>query len=183
MTPRDRLQIDLAAAQYLEAFEAGDPTTLERLWADASGDAELLEAYRETHDGLLEEQAAGELDAATSAIADAVMKHLPSGKIDRTATGPVTVGDVARELFRDTTAGFSAAARQLSERLRLATEELPDNLGLSALVAWAEAKFGPGDIEYWKAFRHAAITLDLRRSAECEYYLAARAAPKPEGLK
>jgi hypothetical protein len=54
-------------------------------------------------------------------------------------------------------------------------------LGLSKLVAWAEALFGPAPMEYWKAFRQAALKLELRRNAEVQYQLAARRGPKKSG--
>ena len=92
----------------------------------------------------------------------------------------VTVADVANELFRHTPDRLPAEAHLLNERLRASREPLPADLGLSKLVAWAEAKFGAAPADYWKAFRQAAIKLELRRSTEIEYHLAARPAPKKE---
>ena len=68
----------------------------------------------------------------------------------------------------------------LNERLRRLQEPLPEDLGLSGLIGWAEKRFGSAPAEYWKAFRQAAVKLELRRGAEAEYHLAARRAPKPE---
>jgi len=183
MNPHDRLRIDLAAARYLEALERDDQDTLDELWAQAANDADLVAAFEQIHAGLLEEDAEKVTADATAAIADAAEKHLTSGEVVRPTTGPVTVGDVARELFHHTPGGLPADAHQMNERLRLYQDELPENLGLSSLVAWAEAKFGPAPAEYWKAFRQAAIKLDLRQAAESEYHLAARSAPKPEVRK
>jgi hypothetical protein len=92
----------------------------------------------------------------------------------------VAVGDVANALFRHAPDRLSAAAHVLNDRLRTAADELPADLGLSKLVAWAEARFGPADPEYWRAFHQAAIKLELRRAATIEYALAARSAPKRE---
>ena len=97
--------------------------------------------------------------------------------------GPVTVADVADELFRHTPGRLNADAHALNDRLRTSREPLPVELGLSKLIAWAEAKYGPGALEYWRAFRVAALKLELRQGAETEYQLAARTAPKPEDRK
>ena len=172
MTPHDRTEISLLSARYLEALERGDDASLEALWAEAANDTVLIAAFREIHAGLLDEDAA-------AAITDAAERHMKSSEIIRPAAGPVTVGEVARELFQHTPGGLTADAHQMNERLRLYQDELPAGLGLSKLVEWAEAKFGPAPREYWKAFREAMIKLDLRRGAEVEYQLAARSAPKP----
>jgi hypothetical protein len=90
---------------------------------------------------------------------------------------------VADELFRHAPDRLPAAAHAMNEKLRLATDELPAELGLSKLVAWAEARFGTADPVYWKAFREAALKLELRAAAEIDYQLAARKGPKPGAPK
>ena len=52
----------------------------------------------------------------------------------------------------------------LNEKLRASREPLPEELGLSKLTAWRPEKFGSGPIEYWEAFRRAAVKLKLRRT-------------------
>lgn len=183
MTPHDRLRIGIAAARYLEALEADDQATLDALWGQAAADPELLAAFRDVHAGLIEEQgqqAAAALEAALSAVAE---KTMPSAVIVRPADGPVTVADVADDLFRHTPDRLPAAAHALNERLRVSAEVLPTDLGLSKLTAWAEAKFGAAPAEYWAAFYAALVKLDLRRASAADYQLAARTAPKPEGGK
>ena len=175
MTPRER-RIGLTAARYLEAIERDDDATLEALWSEAANDADLIAAFRDVHAGLMEEGAA-------AAVLEAAERHLRSGEVIRPAVGAITVGDVARELFHHTPGGLAADAHRMNEKLRLSQVELPAKLGLSALAAWAEAKYGPAPRDYWKAFREALIKLDLRRGAEVEYQLAARAAPKPGDRK
>lgn len=180
MTPHDRLRVSIAAARYLEALERDDQATLDALWARAAADPDLLAAFRDIHAGLVEEQAARDAAALGTVVSAAVERHLPSAEVVRPATGPVTVGDVAEELFRHTPDRLPAAAHALNERLRAAADPLPADLGLSKLTAWAEAKFGAAPPDYWAAFRQAALKLELRSAAEAEYQLAARAAPKPE---
>jgi hypothetical protein len=177
MNPHDRLRISVAAARYLEALELDDHPTLDALWAAAAADPELLAAFRDIHAGLVEEQEA----AAVGAVAAAVAGHLRSGEVVFPAAGPVTVAAVADELFRHAPDRLPAAAHALNERLRAAADPLPADLGLSKLVAWAEAKYGVAPADYWKAFREAAIKLELRAAAEIEYQLAARSGPKPGG--
>jgi hypothetical protein len=180
MTPHDRLRIDLAAARYLDALERDDHAALADLWELAAADAALLAAIHDIHAGLIEER----LQAAADAVAAAVEAHLPSAEVVRPATGPLTVADVADELFRHTPDRLSAEAHALNEKLRASRDPLPADLGLSKLVAWAEKNYGAGPAEYWKAFLQAAIKLELRSAAAVEFGLAARSTPpKLEGRK
>ncbi len=178
MTPHDRLRVSLAAARYLEALERDDAPTLDALWDTAAGDPELLAAFRDIHTGLIEERSTAEHAAVTGVVA-AAAEHLMSGDVVRPAGGPVTVADVADELFLHTPDRLPAEAHQLNQRLRAAHDRLPANLGLSKLIAWAEQKYGNAPPAYWKAFREAAVKLELRSAAEVEYQLAARRASKP----
>jgi hypothetical protein len=153
---------------------------MKALWQLASHDPELATALREVHSGLLEEQS-GDLAVTTAAaLTAAVEAHLLSAELAPSTSGPVTVGAVAEELFRHTPDRLSAEAHVHNEKLRASREPLPDDLGLSKLIAWAEGIFGSGPSAYWKAFRQVALKLELRRSAEVEYQLAARRAPNPE---
>lgn len=180
MTPSDRrLWLDLQSARYLAAIERSDFDAQSALWALAADDPELDDALHLVHADLLEE----EQERTTAAVTEAVAKHLPSAEIVRPTAGPVTVGMVADELFRHTPARLSAAAHQLNDRLRASAAELPAELGLTKFTTWAEAKFGTAEGGYWKAFYDALIKLDLRRSVETEYQLAARSPRKPEGRK
>lgn len=184
MTPNpDRIRLDLLAARYLEAVERDDFETQEQLWQLAGTDPQLVAAFRQVHDDLLAEQEEVEATHAKTAITSAVEQHLTSAEIVTPTAGPVTVAAVANELFRHTPDRLPAAAHVLNERLRQSPEELPASLGLSKFVAWAEATFGPAPIEYWKAFREAALLVRMRATPETEFQLAARKAPKPEEPK
>lgn len=178
MTPQDRLRISIASARYVEAIERDDQDTLDELWELAARDTDLLEAFNEIHTGLIEER-----DAQTTAVvAEAVERHMPSAEIVRASTGPVTVADVALELFKYPPNRMPSEAHQMNERLRAAKDELPTELGLPGLIAWAEAKFGPAPAEYWKAFRQTALKVRMRANSEVEFQLAARRTkPRPEG--
>jgi hypothetical protein len=181
MNPIDRrLQLDLASARYLAALEQEDFTAMADLWRLALGDPELEAVLREVHTGLIEEQADDATASAVTAVTAAVETHLPSAEIIRASAGPVTVGDVAEELFRHAPDRLSSEAHLLNERLRASRKPLPEDLGLSGLIGWAEKRFGAAPVEYWKAFRQVAVKLELRRGAEGEYNLAARRAPKRE---
>lgn len=176
-------ELDRWTAEYLDAFDAFDVAELERIWEYASREPQLEAALLDLHVALEREAEELEQQTAESAIISAVEKHLPSAEIVRPVQGPITVADVAGELFRHTPDRLNAEAHALNDRLRTSREPLPVELGLSKLVAWAEAKYGPGALEYWRAFRVAALKLELRRGAETEYQLAARTAPKPEDRK
>jgi hypothetical protein len=181
MNPTDpRLRRDLAAARYLDALECDDFDTTAALWQLALTDPELATALREVHAGLIEEQAREATAAAEAALTAAVEAHLPSAEVIRPSAAVVTVADVAEQLFRSPPTRLPGEAHLLNERLRASAEPLPPDLGLPQLTAWAEARFGPAPPDYWKAFRQAAVKLELRRAAEAEYQLAARRAPRPE---
>lgn len=181
MTPNERrLRLDLAAARYLEAIEHNDSETTSALWTEAAADPELAAVLRDVLVGLAEEQNWADLAPATEAIAAAAERYLPSATIVR-PSGPVSVADVANEMYRHPPERLPAAAYELNERLRAASDLLPAELALSKLITWAEAKFGPAPAEYWQAFRLSALKLEMRRGSDVEYHLAARRAPKPEG--
>jgi hypothetical protein len=180
MTPQDRLRISILAARYQEALERDDHAALAALWELAAGDPELLAAFRQTHAGLIEELDKAESQRVTDRVAELAEKHLIEAGVVRPATGPVTIADVAEELFRHTPDRLPAVAHELNERLRSDRDPMRTDLGLSDFVAWAEENYGSAPAEYWKAFRDAGIKLELRRAAEAEnYQLAARRAPKP----
>lgn len=181
MTPHDRLRIDLAAAAYLDALVRDDPETQARLWGQAAADPGLLAAFREVHAGLLEENEAADRTAAGAAVARAAETHLASAEVVRPPAGPVTVGEVADELFRHTPDRLPPEAHALNAALRVSGEPLPADLGLWALREWAERTFGTAPVEYWKAFGEAARKVRMRANSDAEYQLAARRAKPPTG--
>lgn len=179
MTERD---IDRLTAVYLEALDRCDLDAIDRIWDAAATHRDLERALHDLHAALdAEDEKAAEQQAA-AIVTDAVVRHMPSAEVARPPGDRVTVADVADELFRHPPDRLPAEAHVLNEKLRSAREPLPDNLGLGKLVTWAEARFGPAPEAYWRAFRQAALKLELRRAAEAEYQLAARAGqPKPGG--
>ena len=180
MTPQDRLRVSIISARYLDALEREDDNELTNLWELAANHLELIEAFNAIDAGLVEEQESEEQARIKSTIEATLEKHLPSAKIAKGPIGPITVADVANELFRHTPDRLPAESHSLNDRLRKATQPLPMNLRLSKLIAWAEAIFGTAAPEYWKSFQQAAIKLESRRSAEVEYQLAARAEQRPK---
>jgi hypothetical protein len=179
MNPNSRrVEIDLAAAHYFDALQREDFDAMADMWQRALLDPELHSVIRQVHAGLIEEHAREERAPASSVLSAAVETYMPSAEIVHHKLGPVTVAEVAEELFRHTPDQLPAAAHVLNERLRTAPEGLPEELGLAPLTAWAEKRFGKAPPEYWKVFRQAALKLELRRAAEAEYQLAARRAPK-----
>jgi hypothetical protein len=181
MTDRDRQrQIDLLAIQFAQALEADDFETVDRLWTIASTDPDLETVFVDAASELVQLYEADTRARLDEVVTEAAEKHLVSGRIIRPTGAAITVADVANDLFHRPQGGLPAAAHQVNERLRMSSDLLPADLALSKLTAWAEARFGPAPANYWKAFRQAALKLELRRAAEAEYHLAARPAPKPE---
>jgi hypothetical protein len=178
MNPTDRrLWLDLTAARYLDAVERADFDAQEELWQLAATDPDLEAAFHEVHADLVAEQEA----TIAAAVSAAVEQHLRSAEVIKPSAGPVTVADVADELFRHTPDRLPAVAHALNDRLRTAADPLPPDLGLSKLTAWAEARYGAAPPEYWAAFRQAALKVRMRATADTEFQLAARRTPRPEG--
>ena len=177
------LELDRLTEQYVRALRAADFPVLDRLWERATYDLEVESALLEIHDAF----DADDRDQADwkveRLIAGSAAKFLTSAEIVTPSSGPVTVGDVARELFRHTPDRLPAEAHQLNQKLETSGEHLPHELGLAKLVAWAEGLFGPASADYWKAFQLAALKLERRRGSAVEYQLAARRAAKPEEPK
>jgi hypothetical protein len=181
MTPEDRYRISIASARYLEALEASDNMSLQSLWETAAMDANLLAAFRDIHAGLIEERGDQSTDKIAARVSTLADEHLGGADIVRPVVGPVTIAEVADELFRNPPDRLSVAGHQTNERLRTVRDEFPLHLGLSNFIAWAEQKYGTAQVAYWKTLREIAVKLELRRGADVEYQLAARRAAKPEG--
>ena len=177
MTDRE---FDRLADEYLTALDAGDDPTIERIWNAAATDPQLEAMLEDLHAEIVTDDKLQADRTAKPILAEAVRTLLPSAEIVRPGTGPVTVGDVARELLRHPPAGLPADAYALNERLLTATLSIPSELGFSKFVAWAEARFGRASESYWDAFYSGIIKLEVRAGAEREFQLAARSAPKPE---
>lgn len=178
MTDREtQRRLDRLAMHYLDAVDAGDLDAVAALWEQAESDADLAEALH-----ALNAELAAEADrTAAATVAAAAEAHLTSGEVVHPAAGPVTVGDVATDLFRHAPDRLPPEAHALNATLRASAEPLPADLGLSKLTAWAEAKFGPAPAGYWAAFHAAALKVEMRRASAVEFQLAARSAPKPGG--
>src|SRR5262245_51170166 len=145
-----RLSLDLTAARYLDAVERSDFDAMNAIWEAAQGDADLEKALHEVHAGLVEEEL-GKHSPTETALVRAVETHLPSAEIIREKEGPITVADVAEELFRHAPDRLPALAHALNEKLRTIQQALPTDLGLTRLTEWAEAIFGAAPPDYWKA--------------------------------
>ena len=175
--------LDRLTEAYLAALDAGDFPALERMWEDAAFDPELERALFEIEAAIDADNAEREERAAARTVGAAVETHLKSAVILRPDGGPITVGDVARELFRHTPDGLAAESHAFNADLQSSSEPLPDNLGLSKLTAWLEQRFGSIPAEYRPVFQRAALKLERRRASSVEYQLAARRGNKPEEPK
>jgi len=180
MTPHyHNLRIDMLSARYLAAVESDDFEVQNAIWELAETNEELTEAINDIQEGLLEELREQE----SRTIERSVTTAMPSAVIVRESSGPVTVGDVAEELFYNAGNSLAADSYVWIETLRSSAEPLPEDLKLSKLTAWAESKFGNAPAGFWKVFHQGVLKLEQRRASETEYALAARRAPKPEGTE
>jgi hypothetical protein len=168
------LQMDLFALRYLEALEHGDLDTVAVLWAEAADDAELERLLHEVNDELAGD--ALQVAKTENIVLKALEQHLPSALVICPASGPLTVADVAEQLFRAPPPGLTTEDLKLNDALRAQRQLVPEQLGLGQVLAWA-AQFGDVHEPYWKAFRQAALKLRLQRDAEANYQMAARPGP------
>jgi len=149
MTPQDQnLRLDFAAARYLEALERDDFDTMAALWGRRVRDPDLEAVLHELHAGLIEERLSKK---RRSRNCDRGRRpHTPPKRGDPlTYRWPVTVADVAAALFRHPPPRLPAEAHLLNEKLLSIRDQLPEQLGLSKLIAWAEARFGKAPLDYW----------------------------------
>jgi hypothetical protein len=174
MTDRDnQLRLDRLALQYLAALDAQDFDTVEAFWGQAADDDQLAEMLHGLHAELGAEQDARERDALDAAVVASIEEHLPSAEVIRPAAGPLTAAEVAEHIRRHPPAGLTTDDLRLNDVLRQVAAEVPETLGLRQVVRWG-SRFGPAPEAYWRAFREAALELQMRRSSAEHYRLAAR---------
>jgi hypothetical protein len=177
MTDRDRQrETDRLTAQFLAALDAGNLVAAERLWDEEAADPEVAAAFTDAAAEL-----AGETNTASLAHADGVIESvlcraLPALETIRPSSGPLTVAEVSEQLHRRGVPGLTAAEFAVNDLLARCSDPLPEQLGLSAVIAWG-GRFGTAPKAFWKAFRQAALELRLRRESSGDFQLAAR--PKP----
>ena len=72
----NQLRLDLLAFRYLEAVEAGDLNTVDSLWAQADGDAELEDVLHGLNEALATDRE--EPERIEGAITAALEQHIPA---------------------------------------------------------------------------------------------------------
>jgi hypothetical protein len=174
MTDRERQrQIDLLAMQFVDALEAGDFATIDRLWAASAVDLELETVFLETAAELAQTYEAETQAHLEEAIAEAVDQHMPSAELVRPLVGPLTVAEVAEFIHRHPPAGLTMDEIAVNEQLRQSAQLVPAELGVSQVLAWGR-QFGSLPETYWRAFRQAALKLRMRRESDVNSQMAAR---------
>jgi hypothetical protein len=178
MSDRERKRrLDLFAMQFADALEAGDFTTLDRLWAAAATDPELEEVLLETAEALAETYDAEVQAHVGAAVVEAVERHMPSAEVMRPVSGPLTVGEVAEFIRRHPPGGLTTDEIGANDQLRESAEVVPADLGMSHVVHWGQ-QFGSLPEAYWRAFRQAALKLRMRQESDVQYQMAARQATR-----
>jgi hypothetical protein len=172
--------LDRLALGYQEALERGDDELQAKLWELALEHPDLVAAFEEVQDAVLKSQRLGE----TSGIAQALACTMPSARIEQTAEGAPTLGEIAREILNSSAGKLDAEGHRWLSQLHDNPTPVPELKGLSKLRSWLETQFGPAPPRAAEACQTALQDLRLRRrAAEPEYRLAARKAkpPRPEG--
>ncbi len=174
MTDRERQrQLDLLAMQFVDALEAGDYATIDRLWATAAMDPELETVFIETAAELAQAYDAESQAGIEAAVLEAVEQHMPSAEIMRPAAGPLTVSEVAEFIRRHPPAGLTTDEIAVNEQLRESAQLVPAELGMSQVLDWGR-QFGSLPETYWRAFRQTALKLRMQRESDVNYQMAAR---------
>ncbi len=168
---QNQIRLDLLAFRYLEAVEAGDMNTLDSLWDQADGDAELEQVLHGLNEALATDRE--EQERIEGAITAALEQHIPSAAILRTPAGLLTVADVAESIRRNPPAGLTTDEITANEQLRQSGRVLPSDLGMSQVLEWGR-EFGSLPETYWRAFRKAALKLRMQRESNATYQMAAR---------
>ena len=119
MTDRERQrQLDLLAIQFVDALEAGDFATVDRLWTAAAMDPELETVFFESAAELAQTYEPETREQLDEAIAEAVERHMPSAEVILPVTGPLTVAEVAEFIRRHPPAGLTTDEIVVNEKLR-----------------------------------------------------------------
>jgi hypothetical protein len=174
MTDRERQrQLDLLAIQFIDALEAGDFPTIDRLWSACARDPELEAVFLETAAELAQTYEAEAQARVEAAVVEAAERHLPSAELIRPVAGPLIVAEVAEFIRRHPPAGLTTVEIAANEGLRQSVQPVPAELGLSQVLEWGR-QFGSVPETYWRAFRQAALRLRMRRESDGNYQMAAR---------
>jgi hypothetical protein len=174
MTDRNRQwELDRLTASFLAALDSGDLAAAEQLWHEAAADPDVTAAFTEAAAELASEADLAARVQADGVIEAALRRALPALETVRPASGPLTAAEVAEHLRRTGVPGLTAAELAVNDVLARSTEPLPEQLGLSAVMAWG-GRFGAAPKAFWKTFREAALTLRLRHESTGDFQLAAR---------
>ncbi len=169
-------RIDDFVARFLEALEDGDLDAQEEIWQAAALDEELETALIAAARELASQYEQDFRESAGGMLETAVRLAMPTADVIRHPFGPVTVAEVVEQIRRGGSPGLTSMDLALNDRLSGLQDPVPENLGLSAVIAWG-GHYGEAPAGYWRQFRQAAISLRLRRESNAEYRHAAR--PKP----
>ncbi len=173
MERENQLRLDELALRYLAAIDGDHFETIEALWAQAADDPDLEEMLHGLNAELAAEQDSQERESATRAILEGIEQHMPSAEIIRGATGQLSVAEVAEHIRRHPPAGLTSDDLRLNDTLRLATEPVPMELGISQITRWG-TRFGSAPQAYWRAFREVALDLWMERTSTENCRMAAR---------
>lgn len=175
MTDRERQrQLDLLAIQFVDALEAGDFATVDKLWSVCATDPELESVFLDTAAELAEMHEAEVRAQGEAVVIEAVEQHMPSAELIRSSpAGPLTVAEVAEFIRRHPPGGLAIDEIAATEQLRESAQMVPAELGMSQVLEWGR-QFGGVPETYWRAFRQAALKLRMRRESDVHYQMAAR---------
>lgn len=166
-------QLDVLAIQFVDALDARDFETVDRIWAASATDPELEAVLVETAAELGRSYAEEVEDRIEAAVVEAFEQHLPSAELIRPVAGPLTVAEVAEFIRRYPPVGLTTDEIGANEQLLLSAQPVPTELGTSQVTDWGR-QFGSIPETYWRAFRQAALKLRMRRDSDLSSQLAAR---------
>ena len=185
-TPRN-WQIDKRLLEYADALEAHDWETFTEIWNEAGSNAQLEQALREFHEGLLDER---NTERGLEDDAEGVRKVIASCFPERpnpspNSIDPLTASDVASRLQADLAGGsvhFTDADRRVVQMLITNATPLPQQLKLPVFEKWRQDLGIEASQPFWRMFRQTALKLNMSRSQQQTRLLAAREqSPKRKG--
>ena len=175
MNSSNSSNLDAIVLQYLDALEILDADVLASIWSQAETDAKLESALHEVHQALIDEGNANRWDEDAAIVRNLAETHFAE-RPEKSATAPLTAGDVAGRIQVDCATGLAvltAADRTANSKLQGHTAILPEQLGQKPLTQWCENLGVAASASYWRLFRQTAIQLMMARS-QTQARLAAR---------
>jgi hypothetical protein len=162
-----------AIYRYVRALDESDLETVAAILDSALHDADLDAAIIEINLTVQEEEQLTPSAGAAEIVRSLLRKHLAhTVEADAGDETPVTVAEVAARLKSERRVPFTD--QEVNDRLLTVSRPLPAWLSIQAVKEMATELGATATERYWRAFRDAAIMLNMARSHRQAQLAAAR---------